>query len=204
MRMRNSLVIEIALIILVWTAGQWIRSNAVAFSTPSWYAIPHDTGWRMTPAGYWASFMSIPIFQFLLLRWYVRLFIWYGFLWRVSKLTLRLTSTHPDRMGGLSFLGKTTYAFAPILVAQGALLSGVIASARAVRRRAAWRRSSWKPAASSACSCSSFSGPLLMFSPQLAVRETTRPRRLRPPRQPVCPGVRGQMDTPRGPRRSSR
>ena len=27
MRMRNSLVIEIALIILVWTAGQWIRSN---------------------------------------------------------------------------------------------------------------------------------------------------------------------------------
>ncbi len=121
----------------------------------------------MTPAGYWASFMSIPIFQFLLLRWYVRLFIWYGFLWRVSKLTLRLTSTHPDRMGGLSFLGKITYAFAPILFAQGALLSGVIA--RRVRYDGA-QLASFKLETGGLVGLLVFIvfGPLLMFSPQLA------------------------------------
>jgi hypothetical protein len=60
-------------------------------------------------------------------RWYIRFFIWFWFLWRVSRLKLHLVATHPDRSAGLGFLGKCTYAFAPILFAQGALLSGYIA-----------------------------------------------------------------------------
>jgi hypothetical protein len=46
---------------------------------------------------------------------------------QVSRLNLHLTAAHPDRAGGIGFLGKSSYAFAPILFAQGALLSGVIA-----------------------------------------------------------------------------
>src|SRR5204862_3081270 len=76
----------------------------------------------------WYAFVSIPIFQFILLRWYFRLLIWFGFLWRVSRLNLYLTPTHPDRAGGLSFLGDSVYAFAPFLFAQGAVLAGLIAS----------------------------------------------------------------------------
>jgi hypothetical protein len=72
--------------------------------------------------------VSIPISQFILLRWYLRLFIWFWFLWRVSQLKLRITATHPDRAGGLGFLGDSTHALAPLLFAQGALLAGVIAS----------------------------------------------------------------------------
>ncbi len=83
---------------------------------------------HLTGAGYWYAFVSIPIFQFILLRWYLRLFIWFRFLWQVSRLDLHLIPTHPDRTGGLAFLGKSSYAFSPILFAQGALLSGVIAS----------------------------------------------------------------------------
>jgi hypothetical protein len=56
------------------------------------------------------------------------LFIWFRFLWQVSRLDLHLVATHPDRSGGLAFLGKTSYAFSPVLFAQGALLAGVIAS----------------------------------------------------------------------------
>jgi hypothetical protein len=62
----------------------------------------------------------------MLLRWYLRLLIWFRFLWQVSRL--RLVPTHPDRAGGLSFLGKSSYAFGPILFAQGAMLAGLIAS----------------------------------------------------------------------------
>ena len=36
--------------------------------------------------------------------------------------------THPDRAGGLGFLGGVAYAFSPVLLAQGAMLSGMIAS----------------------------------------------------------------------------
>ena len=54
--------------------------------------------------------MSLPIFQFLLCRWYFRLFIWARFLWQVSRIDLSLVPTHPDRVGGLGFLSDTVYA----------------------------------------------------------------------------------------------
>jgi hypothetical protein len=82
---------------------------------------------HFTFAGYWYAFVSIPIFQFILVRWYFRFFLWFQFLWRVSRLKLKLIATHPDRAGGLGFLGHSTYAFGPILFAQGAILAGIIA-----------------------------------------------------------------------------
>jgi hypothetical protein len=39
-----------------------------------------------------------------------------------------LAPLHPDKAGGIGFLGEISYAFAPILFAQGALLAGVISS----------------------------------------------------------------------------
>jgi len=54
--------------------------------------------------------------------------IWFRFLWQVSRLKLHLIATHPDRAGGLAFLGNGAYAFGPILFAQGSLLAGLIAS----------------------------------------------------------------------------
>src|SRR5258705_13945431 len=81
--------------------------------------------WNLTLAGYWYVFVSIPILQLLLLRWYVRLFIWYRFLWHISRLNLHLVPTHPDHCAGLAFLGKSSYAFGPILFAQGAMLAGL-------------------------------------------------------------------------------
>jgi hypothetical protein len=65
---------------------------------------------RQQPPGYWLAAVSLPIFQFILLRWYVRFFIWFQFLWRISKLDLRLLPAHPDRAGGLGFLGAAPCA----------------------------------------------------------------------------------------------
>ena len=81
-----------------------------------------------TPAGYWYAYISIPIFQFLLLRWYFRIIIWVRFLWQVSRMDLHLVPTHPDRAAGLGFLGGSAAAFMPLLLAQGALLAGQIAN----------------------------------------------------------------------------
>ena len=37
-----------------------------------------DGGWNMAAvlAGWWLGLVSLPVFQFLWLRWYFRLFIW--------------------------------------------------------------------------------------------------------------------------------
>ena len=128
LRVRNSVAVEISLLVLVYTLGLWIWRSQVASGSATWYAMPDATHLHLTWAGYWYAFVSIPIFQFILLRWYMRLVVWFRFLWQVSRLDLHLTAAHPDRAGGVGFLGKSSYAFAPILFAQGALLAGLIAS----------------------------------------------------------------------------
>jgi len=166
-RVRNSAPIEAALVILVWTVGQWLWRSQIAISAATWYAMPQGAHLHLTPAGYWYAFVSIPIFQFILLRWYLRLFVWFRFLWQVSRLNLCLISTHPDRAGGLAFLGKSTYAFGPILFAQGVLLAGLIAS------RILYEGESLLSFKVEVVSLVGFFvlfllGPLVMFTPQLA------------------------------------
>jgi hypothetical protein len=124
---RNSATVEIVLLVLVYTIGHWVWRSQTALGVASWYAIPDGTALHHTLAGYWYRFVSLPIFQFILLRWYLRFLLWFWFLRRVSKLNLHLIPTHPDRAAGLGFLATSTYAFGPILVAQGALLAGLIA-----------------------------------------------------------------------------
>ena len=128
LRLRNSIPLELGLVLVVATVGQWIWRSTIAFGAPSWYAAPEDGQMRLTAAGVWFAAVSVPVFQFVLLRWYLRLLIWFRFLWQVSRLDLHLVPTHPDRAAGLAFLGKGTYAFGPILFAQGAVLAGIIAT----------------------------------------------------------------------------
>lgn len=127
-RLRNSIPIEVGLLVLCFTLGHWIWRSQVALNTDTWYATVEDSHWQLTVAGYWYAFISIPFFQFILLRWYFRFFIWFGVLWHISRIPLNLTATHPDRAGGLAFLGKSAYAFGPIMFAQGCLLAGLIAN----------------------------------------------------------------------------
>ena len=128
MRLRNSVPVEVVLLLFVLTVGHWLWRRQVALGADTWYSVVQGGSQHLTAAGYWYAFVSIPIFQFVLLRWYLRLFIWFRFLWHVSRLKLHLIATHPDRAGGLGFLGNGAYAFSPILFAQGALLAGLIAN----------------------------------------------------------------------------
>jgi len=127
-RLRNSVVGELLLIAFVYVVGVMIVwRHYVALDTSTWYATPGADGSNLTLAGAWYGYVSLPIFQFLLCRWYFRIFIWTRLLWQVSRIKLNLVPTHPDRMGGLGFLSNTVYAFVPLLLAHGALLAGQLA-----------------------------------------------------------------------------
>jgi hypothetical protein len=125
--LRNSIPLEIAELAAVYIFGLWFWHGRFGIQASTWYAMPGGR-WHLTPAGFWYVFVSIPIFQFILLRWYVRFVIWFRFLWQVSRFPLNLIPTHPDRAGGLGFLGAVSYAFGPVLFGQGAVLAGLIAS----------------------------------------------------------------------------
>jgi hypothetical protein len=128
MRLRNSAVIELGLLAFVCFVGGYVWRETVAVQSDTWYATVAAGGPVRTPAGFWYQFVSIPISQFIMLRWYFRLFIWTRFLFQVSKLDLNLVPTHPDKSCGLGFLDGIIFAMAPFLIAHTCLLSGAIAN----------------------------------------------------------------------------
>ena len=133
MKLRNSVAIELILLILVFVGGYYFWSTIsgiakIGSSTGTWYATATNSGNLLSYAGYWYIFVSRPVYQFIMVRWYFRLFIWMRFLWQSSRLKLNLIPTHPDRAAGLGFLAVSIAAFWPWLMAHGAILAGLIAN----------------------------------------------------------------------------
>jgi hypothetical protein len=127
-RLRNSIVAEALLVVFVYSVGvAFVWRQYAALGTGTWYAATDAGGYRLSLAGLWFALVSLPIYQFLLCRWYFRLFVWAVFLWRVAGLDLDLDPTHPDKAGGLGFLGASVNAFLPLAVAHGVFLTGVMA-----------------------------------------------------------------------------
>jgi hypothetical protein len=128
-RLRNSVVAEILLIALVYGVGILIVwRQYMVLDAATWFSTPSAGGPVLTWAGIWYGFVSLPLFQFLLVRWYFRIFIWARFLWQVARIDLSLIPTHPDRLGGLGFLSGTAHAFTLLAVAHGAMVAAMIAN----------------------------------------------------------------------------
>ena len=129
-RLRDSLAVELLLVVLVYGVGLRVRSylvvDAGTWGTGGAEGLGAGFG-NLSLAGWWHMLVSVPLFQFLLVRWYFRLALWTRFLWQVSRIDLRLVPSHPDRVGGLGFLNNIVYAFTPLLLAHGVLLAGFIA-----------------------------------------------------------------------------
>ncbi len=172
-RLRNSVLAEVLLIAFVYGVGILIVwRQYLALDAATWYATPSAGGPEFSLAGMWFGFVSLPFFQFLLLRWYFRLFIWTRFLWQVSRIELSLVPTHPDRAGGLGFLAVTAYAFMPLLVAHGALLAGNLAN-RIFYLGAALTDFKFEILIVVVGLLCIVLGPLLVFAPQLAQAKRT-------------------------------
>lgn len=81
----------------------------------------------ITPAGWWYMLVSLPVLYFMLLRWVWIFFLWGAFLFGVSRIPLNLTATHPDRSGGIGFLGWGLSSFSAVLMAVSAVVSAALA-----------------------------------------------------------------------------
>jgi hypothetical protein len=106
-------------VIFIWTLAPGVST---------WRSVPSGSSYTFTLAGWWYAFVSIPIFQFLMFRWLFRLLIWSRFLWRMSKLRLRLMPTNPDKAGGLGFVGESHKHFGLIAFALGVVFAGIFAN----------------------------------------------------------------------------
>lgn len=175
-RLRNSAFAEVLLLALVYGVGILvIWRHYMALDAPTWFATPTGEGSSLSLAGMWYAYLSLPIFQFLLLRWYFRLFIWARFLWQVSRIELNLIPTHPDRTGGLGFLAGTVYAFIPLLMAHGAIVAGNLAN-RIFHLGSTLPEFKGEIILMVVFLLCVVLGPLLVFTPQLAAAKRTGKR----------------------------
>jgi hypothetical protein len=173
LRLRNSVLAEVLMIAFVYGVGVMIVwRHYVALDAATWYATPSAEGATLSLAGMWFAYVSVPLFQFLLLRWYFRIFVWTRFLWQVSRIELRLVPTHPDRTGGLGFLSGSVHALAILALAHGALLSGFLAN-RIFHAGAVLTDFKVEIAAIVVLIECIVLGPLLVFAPQLAQAKRT-------------------------------
>jgi len=127
-RRRESALAE-ALILGVALYGAWNLSadNWQPQLSPGWHHATLRHGVAAALPGLWYHCVSLPIMQFLLLRWVWRLAIWALFLWDVSRLDLDVVPTHPDQAAGLGFLGNAHMTLAIFAVAASVVLSAEVA-----------------------------------------------------------------------------
>jgi hypothetical protein len=165
---RDSLAMELLLVgfIYAWAVVQILGAGELAIPGITWHGVTAEAGEKLNLAGWWFRLVSLPVFQFLWLRWIWRVVLWSKFLWHMSKLRLRLISTHPDSAGGLGFLGETHGEFAVIVFALGAVLSSVFA--RSILFEKVPLSELRLPLAAFVLLCILiFLGPLLLFVPML-------------------------------------
>ena len=123
-RLRNTPVVEVALVVLAVVFSVLIRTvGNCSIDGSSWQRL----GDTLTPAGWWYVLVSLPVLYFFLLCWAWLFLLWAWFLFRTSRLDLELTATHPDRAGGLGFLGWGMASFGLVVLAISAVLSGSLA-----------------------------------------------------------------------------
>ena len=89
LRLRNSVIAELLLIAFVYIVGVTIVwRQYIALGTATWYATPSSGGTTLTLAGIWYGYLSLPLVQFLMCRWYFRVLIWTRLLWHISRIDL--------------------------------------------------------------------------------------------------------------------
>jgi hypothetical protein len=156
-RLRDHTWLEVVLLALAGILSQRVQ-HAVDAGV-AWLAVP-------TPAAVWYTWVSRPLLNFILMRWLWRVAIWTVFLFRTARIPLRLAAAHPDRSGGLGFLGEAHARF------------GLIVFSFSVVWSAGWRDKFLYGAATAdslkvsfaifaALAAFVFLGPLVVFSPAL-------------------------------------
>lgn len=160
--LRDSALAELVILAGIWATAALGFSHEVSGQVSTWRAPSH----HLTPQGWYYAFVSMSIFRFLFYRWGLRIIIWFWFLFRVSRLHLKLIPTHPDLSGGLGFLGVVQSGFWPVVLPASTVLAGVYADKIVYERTSMssleFAISGWLVAVLIV-----FLGPLLVYAPKL-------------------------------------
>jgi hypothetical protein len=123
----------------------------------------------LTQAGWYAMLGALPVLNYWWLRWAWKIYIWTGYLYRVSRFRLQLAASHPDHTGGLGFISRVQAKFAWIIFAYGlSNVAAVVAYKIAIEGVSMYAMPVWAPVIGFAIIAPLlFTLPLFMFTKQL-------------------------------------
>jgi hypothetical protein len=114
----------VCLVVAYASTWGWLReelTNGVA----TWHARLTPVGEYLTVAGWWAGFVAVPAVNFVIFRWAWKIALWCYCLRRISMLRLHVVPTHPDRAGGLGFVGRLQARFGVLIFAIGVMVMAI-------------------------------------------------------------------------------
>jgi hypothetical protein len=94
----------------------------------SWRVLGTEGHRSLSLAGWWQVAVCDTLYDVMVLLLLYRLALWWRFLWRTSRLDLRLNAAHPDGAAGLAFLGIIFSAFRIPFFAISASAAGALAN----------------------------------------------------------------------------
>jgi len=115
-RWSNSWLPELLIVVVVYANAVVIWHERVGENW-AWAVIQIGATTHLSPAGWYFGLVSQGIYRFLVGLCMWKWCLWIFYLFKLSRLYLKLVATHPDHHGGIGFLGLSPIAFAPIAFA---------------------------------------------------------------------------------------
>jgi hypothetical protein len=125
-RLRESNLAELIVLAIAYASSTYNVHRELGSEVSSWLMINAGSAFNLSIAGWWYVLLSVPIYQFFLFRWIMRLCIWAVFLFRVSRLELEVIAIHPDGAAGLGFVGQVLAPTSVIILAASSVLCSSI------------------------------------------------------------------------------
>lgn len=129
-RRTGSSLAEAAILVLAYAlAYLWLLNAPMTTDQGAWHGRMVDGSLQLTLAGWWVALVSLPLYWFLFGRWLWRFVTWGIMLFDISRCGLRLVATHPDRCGGLAFVGQYPRTYVLFVFAESTVVSATVLKA---------------------------------------------------------------------------
>ena len=165
-RLRDSVIPELIFVIVAYSKVAETVQTQLMYVRP-WGMAVSAAGPHLTTAGWYYVLVSQLLYQLLILISIWKWLLWCIFLYRLSKMDLQLMPTHPDRHGGIGFLGLSPAAITPTFLVISAVI-GATWRSEIFREHVHWLSFKVDAAVLLGVVLIVTMGPLLLFVPRLA------------------------------------
>ncbi|MDL9999414.1 hypothetical protein QTI24_12415 [Variovorax sp. J22P240] len=126
-RRTGSWLAEAVILVVAYALSYfWLMRAPMGADGGTWYGRLVDGSLRPTLAGWWSMLVALPLYWFLLGRWLWRFVTWGLMLYDIARCDLRLVATHPDRCGGLAFMGQYPQTYVLFVFAESTVVSATV------------------------------------------------------------------------------